>query len=208
MVRGNGYFNPYTTFQKWQWRYLCYKKRVLRKNASQFPQILSTTVFNTDNHNNGINYFIKDIKIENSYIFHDIIGLTVFLICLGEHKSLLLKVYLNRHQSFEWYGLCSFLRACYCVFSVLFFTSTALDPIKWLNLFTLRSQYCCHLANYCLFMKDLVEAALWNSNTFPSFLWITGSIQSPETSQVVPLGFHQHYNQLSCISRCFIFITW
>lgn len=77
--------------------------RVLRKNASQFPQKLSsTTVLNTDNHNNGINDFITDIKIENSYIFHNFIVLTVFLISLSEHKSLLLKASLNRHQTFEW----------------------------------------------------------------------------------------------------------
>lgn len=46
-------------------------------------------------------------------------------------------------------------------------------------------------------MKDLVEAGLWNPNAFPSFLWITSSIQSPEISQVVSLGFHQHCNHLS-----------
>lgn len=44
-------------------------------------------------------------------------------------------------------------------FPVLFFTSTALDPIKRLNLFKLQTKYYCPLANYCLFMKDLVEAA-------------------------------------------------
>lgn len=91
----------------------------------------------------------------------------------------------------------TWLRSIVFLFFLLFFTLTVLDPINLLNLFQLQSRYHCHSAKHCLFMQDLGEAALWNSNTFPSFLWITSSIQSPEISQVVSLGFLQHCNHLS-----------